>query len=116
MWPKRCARCADFPPPLPRRPDHCNPRTSRSKRPILPMPAERTMDSAILAELGHAPTVDPAVNDVALESAEPLIVTHLSTTDVRGGAARAAHRLHRALPAVQVRSQMLVAQRFGAPG
>jgi glycosyltransferase involved in cell wall biosynthesis len=45
--------------------------------------------------------------------AGPLSVTQISTTDVRGGAARAAHRLHSRLGQVGVRSQMLVAQRFG---
>ncbi|HWA08593.1 MAG TPA: glycosyltransferase [Opitutaceae bacterium] len=40
-------------------------------------------------------------------------VTQISTTDVRGGAALAAHRLHCALAGAGVRSQMLVAQRFG---
>ena len=43
-----------------------------------------------------------------------LDVTQLSTTDVRGGAAKAAHRLHGALGSVGVRSSMLVAQRFSA--
>lgn len=43
-----------------------------------------------------------------------LCVTQISTTDVRGGAARAAHRLHRVLPVLGVRSSMLVAQRFSA--
>lgn len=42
----------------------------------------------------------------------PLAVTHVSTNDALGGAARAAHRLHRALDDAGVRSRMLVAQSF----
>jgi glycosyltransferase involved in cell wall biosynthesis len=42
-----------------------------------------------------------------------LRVTQISTTDVRGGAARAAHRLHRTLRTAGISSHMLVAQRFG---
>jgi glycosyltransferase involved in cell wall biosynthesis len=41
-----------------------------------------------------------------------LRVTHVSTTDTRGGAAKCAQRLHSALPAAGVRSEMLVALRF----
>lgn len=48
----------------------------------------------------------------APDTSRMLRVTHISTTDLRGGAARAAHRLHRTLGAVGVRSHMLVAQRF----
>jgi glycosyltransferase involved in cell wall biosynthesis len=40
-------------------------------------------------------------------------VTQISTTDERGGAARAAQRLHHGLARLGLRSQMLVAQRFG---
>ncbi|HVU36588.1 MAG TPA: glycosyltransferase [Opitutaceae bacterium] len=43
---------------------------------------------------------------------ERLRVTQISTTDVRGGAARAASRLHRALAWVGVSSRMVVAQQF----
>lgn len=43
-----------------------------------------------------------------------MIVTQISTTDVIGGAARAMQRLHGGLAAAGVRSQLLVAQRFGA--
>jgi glycosyltransferase involved in cell wall biosynthesis len=39
-------------------------------------------------------------------------VIHISTTDVRGGAAKCAHRLHGALQSIGLRSGMLVAQRF----
>jgi glycosyltransferase involved in cell wall biosynthesis len=52
----------------------------------------------------------------AVASAAPprnLRVTQVSTTDLRGGAARAAHRLHRMLGPTGVSSRMLVAQRFG---
>jgi len=49
---------------------------------------------------------------------EPAIrVSQISTTDIRGGAARATHRLHRAFTEVGVESRLLVAQRFSAdPG
>jgi glycosyltransferase involved in cell wall biosynthesis len=40
-------------------------------------------------------------------------VVQISTTDMKGGAARAAHRLHRTLKDASVSSRMLVAQRFG---
>lgn len=40
-------------------------------------------------------------------------ITHVSTTDERGGAARATQRLHHALAAIGLESRMLVAQRFG---
>ncbi|HTB79462.1 MAG TPA: glycosyltransferase family 4 protein [Opitutaceae bacterium] len=43
-----------------------------------------------------------------------LRVTQICTTAVRGGAAKAAHRLHHALAGMGVRSQMMVAQRFSA--
>lgn len=44
-------------------------------------------------------------------------VVQVSTTDCKGGAAKAALRLHRALPAENAESRMLVAQRFTAePG
>lgn len=49
----------------------------------------------------------------AARNDEALRVTHVSTTDVKGGAARAALRLHRRLRATGVASRMLVAQRFG---
>src|SRR5687767_7222991 len=52
------------------------------------------------------------LTDSAPPFARKLRVTHISTTDLRGGAARAAHRLHRVLSSVDVRSDMLVAQRF----
>ena len=52
--------------------------------------------------------------DPPAPAAHPLRVTHLCTTAVRGGAARAAFRLHRALGPVGVASQMLVAQQFSA--
>ncbi len=41
-----------------------------------------------------------------------LRVTHVSTTDTRGGAAKCAQRLHAALPGAGVSSDMLVALRF----
>jgi glycosyltransferase involved in cell wall biosynthesis len=47
------------------------------------------------------------------ESTRNIRVTQVSTTDLRGGAARAAFRLHRMLGTAGVSSQMLVAQRFG---
>jgi glycosyltransferase involved in cell wall biosynthesis len=40
-------------------------------------------------------------------------VLHLSTTDIEGGAARAAHRLHQGLRKADVDSQMLVRAKFG---
>ncbi|XGV94362.1 MAG: glycosyltransferase family 4 protein (plasmid) [Leptolyngbya sp. BL-A-14] len=40
-------------------------------------------------------------------------VLHLSTTDVEGGAARAAHRLHQGLRSAGIESQMLVRAKFG---
>ncbi len=43
---------------------------------------------------------------------QALRVVHVSTTDERGGAARAAQRLHRALRASGASSRMVVAQRF----
>lgn len=42
-----------------------------------------------------------------------LAVTQISTTDLWGGAARAAHRLHRTLGAAGVMSHLLVARRYG---
>lgn len=42
-----------------------------------------------------------------------LSVTHVSTTDMRGGAAKSAIRLHHALGDEGVLSRMIVAQRFG---
>jgi glycosyltransferase involved in cell wall biosynthesis len=51
---------------------------------------------------------------VACAGPPPAIrATQISTTDVMGGAARAANRLHRMLGSVGVSSHMLVAQRFG---
>lgn len=49
-----------------------------------------------------------------LETKRKFHVTHVSTTDERGGAARATQRLHRALARIGLGSHMLVAQRFGA--
>src|SRR5206468_2631795 len=40
-------------------------------------------------------------------------VTQISTTDERGGAARAAQRLHHGLTGIGLESRMFVAQRFG---
>jgi glycosyltransferase involved in cell wall biosynthesis len=45
-----------------------------------------------------------------------LNVTHVSTTDNEGGAAKCAYRLHEALPQAGVRSRMFVAQRFSGNG
>jgi glycosyltransferase involved in cell wall biosynthesis len=45
-------------------------------------------------------------------TSQALRVVHVSTTDERGGAARAAQRLHHALRAGGVTSRMVVAQRF----
>jgi glycosyltransferase involved in cell wall biosynthesis len=55
---------------------------------------------------------DHTAVDVAVRPSRNLRVTQVSTTDVRGGAARAAHRLHRMLGPAGVLSHMLVAQRF----
>ncbi len=41
-------------------------------------------------------------------------ILHLSTYDIRGGAARAAYRLHRGLRGIGHDSRMLVARRYGA--
>lgn len=61
------------------------------------------------------PTEDPigAASSETAGCAHGYRVTQISTTDVRGGAALAAHRLHCALGGAGVRSRMLVAQRFG---
>jgi glycosyltransferase involved in cell wall biosynthesis len=40
-------------------------------------------------------------------------VLHLNTTDITGGAARAAYRLHQGLKATGMQSQMLVQEKFG---
>jgi glycosyltransferase involved in cell wall biosynthesis len=49
-----------------------------------------------------------------LGEAGGLSITQISSTDCRGGAAKAAYRLHRALAGVVGRSRMFVAQRFGS--
>ena len=41
-------------------------------------------------------------------------ILHLSTTDIEGGAARAAYRLHQGLQSIGVTSQMLVRAKFSA--
>jgi glycosyltransferase involved in cell wall biosynthesis len=41
-------------------------------------------------------------------------VLHLSTSDIEGGAARAAYRLHQGLNSIDVKSQMLVRAKFSA--
>ncbi|MGH7945905.1 MAG: glycosyltransferase [Opitutaceae bacterium] len=59
--------------------------------------------------------IEPADASIAVACAGPprnIRVTQISTTDVRGGAARAAHRLHRMLGPAGVSSHMFVAQRF----
>ena len=73
------------------------------------------MTSTTLAPLAAAPAETvPASRLESAGCAHGYRVTQISTTDVRGGAALAAHRLHRALGGAGVRSRMLVAQRFGA--
>jgi len=59
-----------------------------------------------LAPNGQAPTA-------TLDPVRAFSVTQVSTTDERGGAARAAQRLHRALAGIGLESRMMVAQRFG---
>jgi glycosyltransferase involved in cell wall biosynthesis len=56
---------------------------------------------------------DAGVRPAARDRVRTIRVTQISTTDLRGGAARAAHRLHRTLGQEGVSSRMLVAQRFG---
>jgi glycosyltransferase involved in cell wall biosynthesis len=57
----------------------------------------------------------PATADASLDrrARGSFRVTQISTTDERGGAARAAQRLHHGLARLGLRSQMLVAQRYG---
>src|SRR5882757_915677 len=59
---------------------------------------------------------DPGRDEVNREAGhgQGIRVTQISTTDVRGGAARATHRLHGAFTGIGVQSRMLVAQRFSA--
>ncbi len=74
------------------------------------------MSTSALTQAQLAPTIDEVTPAARLETAgcaHGYRVTQISTTDVRGGAALAAHRLHRALGGAGVRSRMLVAQRFG---
>jgi glycosyltransferase involved in cell wall biosynthesis len=54
----------------------------------------------------------PALGANAAGATRPVRVTQICTTDLRGGAAKAAYRLHRALNG-EVISRMVVAQRFG---
>ena len=73
---------------------------------------------SLLAPLSPSPSpvtddLTPATRLETAGCAHGYRVTQISTTDVRGGAALAAHRLHRALGGAGVRSRMLVAQRFG---
>ena len=72
-----------------------------------------------MIQTAHSPIRDrrpPLAREGAFgpgDSGAPFQVTQISTTDVRGGAARATLRLQRALGGAGVRSRMLVAQRFG---
>ncbi len=59
-----------------------------------------------------ASPIPPATREMPV--AATCRVTQVSTTDLIGGAARAAQRLHHALGDAGVRSRMLVAQRIGA--
>jgi glycosyltransferase involved in cell wall biosynthesis len=74
------------------------------------------MPSSMIMSPTCQPKTEPVDESVAIACAGPpqaIRVTQVSTTDVRGGAARAANRLHRMLGSAGVSSQMLVAQRFG---
>lgn len=62
----------------------------------------------------HLPTLAEAAPDHGVRGS--FRVTQVSTTDERGGAARAAQRLHHGLAKLGLRSQMLVAQRYGYDG
>src|SRR5262245_25900791 len=59
----------------------------------------------------HPPTLAESTFDRGVRGS--FRVTQVSTTDERGGAARAAQRLHHGLARLGLRSQMLVAQRYG---
>jgi glycosyltransferase involved in cell wall biosynthesis len=55
----------------------------------------------------------PASETAELDARRTFSVTQISTTDERGGAARAAQRLHHGLASIGLESRMFVAQRFG---
>ena len=58
-------------------------------------------------------TADASFATACADPPPEIRATLISTTDIKGGAARAALRLHRMLGSVGVSSHMLVAQRFG---